>query len=365
MSDTDSNRSGKHASNSIVSLPDREAIDLAAAEWLMRFEGGEITAADLQAFHAWRMESDHHREAFEAAARLWGALDRLEELNDYAAAEKATRNASHRSADRPHRRAAIAAAASLVLIAGAGALLYGTAYTERDHVARHSTIVGEQKTVSLPDGSVIELNTNSRVEVTLGRDARRIRLLSGEAYFNVAHDPARPFSVHARNHVVTAVGTTFTVRLRERLVDVVVAEGRVKLARDEDEVLSPDSAERPRQAPFHGPPLELTAGQTAQLDKQIERLDFINPETLNRRLSWRNGMLAFAGEPLSDVVADIARYTNITIEIEDAALRVLPVSGYFKAGEVEAMLDALELMGGVEVERVNAGLVRLKQVSEG
>ena len=344
----------------IISMPDRADIDLAAAEWLMRLEGGDMTAADLQAFHAWRGQSEQHAQAFEAAARLWDGLDLMEELNDYAATGQA-QGARMGTWGGLSRRTAIAAAASLAVFVGAGAVLHETVFSEREYRERHATAIGEQKTVDLPDGSVIEINTNSAIEVAYTAEERRISLLHGEAYFNVSPDQERPFSVHAENRVVTAVGTEFMVRLKEKIVDVVVAEGRVALA------IRPGAAtvmrEQDRIVPAAKPLLELTAGQSAAFDEKVESLDHVEPDALRRRLSWRNGMLAFAGEPLGDVVADVSRYTQTVIEIEDDALRALPVAGYFKAGEVEAMFEALELMGGVEIERVSETTVRLKQPS--
>ena len=362
MSDADNKKTDTSGDGNVVPIPDREDIELAAAEWLMRLESGAATTADIQKFHAWRGQSAQHREAFSAAAHLWGGLDLLDELNDYAATNEAQR-ARVGMWGGLSRRTAITAAASLAVFVGAGVILRETVLTERDYRARYATAIGEQKTATLPDGSIIEINTNSAIEVAYSAGARRVSLLHGEAYFSVEPDEERPFSVYAENRVVTAVGTEFTVRLKEKIVDVVVAEGRVALA------IRPGSlsaaAAREKTAPLSAarPLLELTAGQSAAFSEKVESLDHIEPDDLRRRLSWRNGMLAFAGEPLGDVIADVSRYTQIVIEIEDDALRALPVAGYFETGEVEAMFEALELMGGVEVERVDETFVRLKQPS--
>lgn len=361
MSNANEKTPNRAGAGNVISMPDRTDIDLAAAEWLMRLENDDVTATDIQAFHGWRGQSEHHAQAFEAAAQLWNSLDLLDELNDHAAASEA------QSAHTPtwgglSRRSAMAAAASLVVFVGAGTILYGTVFSERDYRERHATAIGEQKTVDLPDGSVIEINTNSAIEIAYTDDARRVSLLHGEAYFDVSPDQERPFSVHAEDRVITAVGTEFMVRLKEKIVDVVVAEGRVALAIDPSATTS-EARTQNNPVTAAKPLLELTAGQTAAFDEKVESLDHVEPDVMRRRLSWRNGMLAFAGEPLGYVVADVSRYTQTVIEIEDDALRTLPVAGYFKAGEVEAMFEALELMGGVEVERVNETTVRLKQAS--
>lgn len=362
MSNADENTPERPDGGNVVRMPDREAIDLAAAQWLARLENENATAEDLRAFHAWRRQSEHHHAAFDAAAKLWGGLDLLEELNDYAAASE-TQNANARPWDALSRRMAVAAAASLALLVGAGVALHETVFSEREHRELHATEIGEQKTIDLPDGSVIEMNTNSALEIVYSADARRVSLVHGEAYFNVEPDSERPFSVHAEDRAITAVGTEFMVRVREQIVDVVVAEGRVALAITNGAFAA--SAVQEHGEPFltSSPLLELTAGQSAAFDDKVESLDHIEPDALRRRLSWRNGMLAFAGEPLGDVVADVSRYTQTVIEIEDDALRALPVAGYFKAGEVDAMFEALTLMGGVEVERIDETTVLLKKPS--
>ncbi|RLA51307.1 MAG: hypothetical protein DRR42_10690, partial [Gammaproteobacteria bacterium] len=164
-----------------------------------------------------------------------------------------------------------------------------------------------------------------------------------------------PFFVHASKGVATAVGTAFTVRMHEDKLEVTVAEGRVALSG----LLETEISRRDDPLSPVDPVMEVTAGQNAIFDEKVEHIEYLEPSALNRKLSWREGVLAFSGEPLSNVIADISRYTDVTIEIRGEDLRGLPVAGYFKVGEVEAILQALELMADVKVERVSEKFVRL------
>jgi len=218
------------------------------------------------------------------------------------------------------------------------------------------TQIGEQKTIELVDGSSVILNTGSLIEVAFSKDERGIRLVRGEAYFAVSKDKRRPFVVYAASSAVKAVGTAFTVRVRSQALEVTVEEGRVALL----SIPNPASAggdilENAAQSPV----TELTAGQSVVFDKQVEDLELMQSAELNRKLAWRQGILAYAGDPLEDVIDDISRYTDLKIEIVDPALRSLPIGGYFKVGETDALFDSLELTFGITVERVHTGYIRL------
>ena len=129
------------------------------------------------------------------------------------------------------RRIGLSLAAGLAGILVAGTAYFGYYENAVPQVADFDTTVGELKSVTLSDGSTVQLNTNSRVEVRFSSAERRVHLTRGEAYFSVAHNPRRPFSVYAANGIVTAVGTAFTVRLREQdAVEVTVEKGRVALS---------------------------------------------------------------------------------------------------------------------------------------
>ena len=340
----------------VLSMPDMKDVNAEAAEWVVLLEDGELSAEDRAAFLAWRNASPRNREAFERLAALSGAFDDIAQLEDYAASDDNARLLAHdarmgRVGVFGRRPVLACLAASLgLLVVGSVVLQTSPGWIEQDRDTYH-TAIGEQRTIELSDGSTINLNTNSAVEIAYRDGARDIRLIDGEAYFDVTPDKARPFSVWVEGKAVTAVGTAFTVRRLEEKITVTVAQGRVALYA----AMSDDDKTRRVEMPS----TELVAGQSALLSETVEEVATIGPEKLARKLSWRDGVLAFSGDPLSEVVADVSRYTDIKIEIDDAVLADLPVNGYFKIGEIGEMFEALEIMAGLEAERVGPKHIRL------
>lgn len=345
--------------DNIVVLQGIEVLETEASEWLMRLEDGDLAPRELAAFCAWRDKSDRHRDAFNSVAALWGDFDMIVGLKDYAAAARETDKTLKRPVSwRMSRRSFAAIAASLVLVAGAGVLFQAVDFGATQQ-GFFETAVGERKRIELRDGSIIELNTETKVEIAFTKTARDVRLLRGEAHFDVVSNARKPFSVYAYEGVVTAIGTEFTVRLREALVDVIVTEGRVALAAMPEADSPRKAGEKPVVEADMVDITELSAGQNALFNKTVERLDVVESAVIERKLSWREGLLSFSGEPLGEVIADMSRYTDLSIEIEDEALRALPVAGFFKIGEMEAMFDALEIMIDVRVERIDDAHVRI------
>lgn len=345
-------------SENVVAFPDLSRVEAQATEWIMLFEDGGGTPEERAAFKRWLDESVHHRDAYMRFAALWDGMERFEELSDYSAADDgATLLKGSRYFPRSlGRRSLMRIAASLFLVVAAAVAYQALSVGDLRHVASHETVVGAHRTVSLPDGSRIDLNTNSRMEIDYSLTSRRVRLVRGEAYFDVVENQSRPFVVEAGGGAVRAVGTAFSVRLRDRKIDVTVTEGQVALFAS-----APDRAERVEGGDRAAPAalLRVAAGQQVVFEDDVEQLNHVAADVMKRKLSWRDGMLAFSGEPLSEMVAEVSRYTDMTIEIEDDELRVFPVAGYFKAGDVEAMLEAFELAGGLRVERLGPKHVRL------
>lgn len=347
--------------DNVVSLPDINAIYAEASEWLVLLEDGDVSAEDMAAFNAWCAKSERHRQAFDERAALWEGFDRVSALQDYAEADETAfllkeKRSSSIIGGLPRRAMLSALAASLALSVGIGSVLLRRLDPISAQRNVYRTTVGEQQVVELSDGSRVHLNTDSEVEVRYTRHQRIVRLARGEAYFDVERDLERPFSVIARENSVTAIGTAFSVRLLENKLDVTVTHGRVALFSD---VQTTANGEISSSYQEKSPLAELAAGQNVQFDREIERIETVEPEVMARLLSWKNGLLAFDGERLSDVVADIGRYTGLDIEIEDDALADVPIKGYVKIGEYEEMFEALEIMVGLEAVRVSPKRVRL------
>ena len=342
----------------IVPLTDSKKIEATAAHWIMRSDDGDLSAADQIEFDAWLAKSEHHRAAFKRLQGVWGQLDALNELNDYAASMNSTETAASRATVLsyfrfPQKPLEWCVAASLIVVVIAGLFQTGV-FNSAEFSASYETAVGEQQTIDLPDGSTVILNTNSQVEVDYSRFTRNIFLAKGEAYFDVAKNSSAPFVVRTGRGSITAVGTAFSVRLQEAKINVVVTEGRVALSPivEIDNALVADVISAPVL-------MEVTAGQSVAFAERIESLEPIEPAAIERELDWRDGVINFKGESLEQVISDISPYTSLVINIDGEELRQQPIGGYFKVGEIEALFDALKIMANIEVERTDNEHVRL------
>ncbi|WP_375203511.1 FecR family protein [Hyphococcus sp.] len=335
--------------SSVIKIVDRQTVDAVAASWLAQLDGGDLSPADMAAFREWLNRSPEHRETLARMARVWSGLDAVIE----ARLEKAFAEAETQS-PRPAgiasalarlypARTSFAAAASLFLLVFSVFVVavdpFGFSASSQKVV--YSAAIGEQKEMRLEDGTIVRLNTGSSLEVDYSDEERSVRLLEGEAWFDVAHNAKRPFVVYAGDGAVRAVGTSFAVRKRENVVDVTVTSGRVVLS---------NLKRRADAEPSPYPLATLEVGHQASFDERVESVESLDSEEIDRKLSWRNGYLRFDGEPLSEVVDEISRYTMVTIVIDDPTLQDLRIGGYFQTGDVNTMLDILRQSFGVEHE---------------
>ncbi len=284
----------------------KNEIDARAAEWVARQDAGPLTREEADALDAWLSADSRHLGAY---ARMQAIMLRCERL--YRGEEPAPGISPQppvaRRASRWNRRfAAIAAAMTLAFAL--------SLYVADRNAGVHSTRLGEIARVALDDGSVITMNTSSRVRVRFDDAHRRIELLRGEAMFDVAKDGRRPFVVTAGDTRVTAVGTSFRVRKTPAEVSVLVREGIVDV----------------REGP--APPIQLVAGSKAVVAERSDAVvRKVDDEQINRELAWRDGMIAFGGETMEEVAGEFARYSAIRIRIGDPEVAGLRVVGLFSA----------------------------------
>jgi transmembrane sensor len=212
-------------------------------------------------------------------------------------------------------------------------------------VKTYATGVGERLNVTLDDGSTVELDTASRLEVAYSAARRELRLVAGQALFQVAHNKARPFIVTAGDRRITATGTAFEVRLDGRRVRVVLVEGHVVVA---------DAA--PGQAvPSAGQ--ELSAGE--QLVARPAGPMSVGPADLDRTSSWRRGQLIFRDDTLPAAVAEFNRYTTTRLVVDDPAVAALKISGVFGSASTDDFIAAIEAYFPVDAEMRATGTIAL------
>jgi len=343
--------------NNVINIADQQALDLEASLWVTKLDGKRLSAEEFGDFRAWLQLSANHLAAFKQAAMAWGDLEILTGLAGAVPAPK-RRGWSHwlgAGKIRTTRTRPILALATafMLLIVGLSVNWPGSLPTTGG-VAIYTTVIGESKTVELADGSTLLLNTASQVEVQYSPNRRTLKLLRGEVHFKVAHDSARPFEVHAGTNIVRAVGTAFTVELKAETVEVTVTEGRVELA-------SVAVADSDISAPHETSLALVSSGQSAQFSDYVQSIVTIGQDEVDRRLAWHKGALIFKGEALEDVISEVSRYTKTKIVISDPEIRSLKIGGYFKTGETEAMLQALETSFGISARKVGKDLVYLSQ----
>jgi transmembrane sensor len=216
-------------------------------------------------------------------------------------------------------------------------------------VPTYRTAIGEHATISLPDGSMLELNSASNARVEYSRASRVIHLDRGEGFFKVAHDVRRPFWVVVPGSWVRAVGTAFNVYVKSNAVEVTVSEGVVKVGASDSRSGAVPSVDEPIRIPA----AVVTAGQQASLQGEITSTKGLSTDELARAVAWREGILYFENRPLEEVVAELARYSPVHFVIDDERVRRLLIGGTFQASPqgTEAFLVTLEQGLGLRVRR--------------
>lgn len=285
-----------------------ESIDpvvLEALEWFVRMRDDKATAEDRRSFEAWLAEDPGHAAALAHAETLWQRLDIVKpEL------ERLRRSQSVFS-----RRNVILGSAAVLI--GASAIYLRS---RDDLFADHTTDVGERRTISLEDGSSVELGSYSALSVDFVPTHRRVRLHRGQAFFETVADTARPFLVDAANGTMQALGTRFDVKFVDDLVTVVVSEHAVMVRGAFPAV----TVEQGWQVSFgRGGDAALTRANLATAE------------------AWRRDQIIFQDMPLRLVLAEIERYRRGRIVLMDDSLGAIPVTAIFSAKQPENALQAL------------------------
>lgn len=324
-------------------LPNASRVEQEASDWIARLDADEVTAEERSRFEAWRRAHPRHAQAFEDLSRTWNRFLRAGQLA-WAAELAESMSSGADSLRRRRWRSGLAAAAALAAVS----LLIGWYLARSAPPTLFRTAIGEQLAVRLPDGSLMELNTNSVARVDYSSHRRIIHLDRGEAFFKVDHDASRPFWVAAGGGWVRDVGTEFDVYLRPRSVQVTVSEGTVRIGADRDSLAQ---ALPPAGKPTDG--ITLTRGVQGDLSGGLASARTLSPEELSEVTAWRSGTVYFDNRPLGQVAAELNRYSVDQLVVEDSTLRAMRVGGDFQANAngAAAMLAMLEQNFGIRVRR--------------
>jgi transmembrane sensor len=295
-----------------------KAVRAEAAAWLARLRSEDRTAEDERGFRAWLAESEEHRAAFEVTNAIFemaGAADRRPQQTQ---------------ADlRVNRRHVLRAGVGLAAASVAGLVVYlrsGTTY---------ATEIGEQHKVSLEDGTLVSLDTDTEIHVSMNDTRRQAKLRRGRAHFDVAEDQVRPFHVIAGDQRISTARGHFDVSRDGMVVSVLLEEGPVDVALENPVA----GATMPRL---------LAAGQLVVFaeDKVVRE----ERPVMERASAWRQGRLDFFGESLAEAVAAMNRYTRRPIVILDPEIAQMPISGNYSVGDPQAFATSISVLLPVRVE---------------
>jgi transmembrane sensor len=338
----------------VVSLRTAETIENEAADWLAKLDGGDLTGQDRRDLTRFLSRGPEYVEALRSYAALWSDMDvLLNELPDLEA-DKTRKPVPAFLGSRP-----VFTALAAMFVVAIGLLLWTAIPIEQPQTMEtsfHATGIGKQELETFSDGSTAHLNTNSVIEIEYSESARIVRLMRGEALFDVAHDPARPFVVFVGDNLVKAVGTKFVVRLTSESIIVTVSEGQVQLSKRNDAV-APASATQEQEV------ILVSEGQEAEIDEKLAapELKEIDADALDRKLSWTAGQLIFNDERLEQVILEISRYLPDRIIIDDPELRDIRINGRFEIGETDALLEAIEMAFDLEARRIGDRTIQISR----
>ncbi len=310
-------------------------IERAASLWLMRIDREGRTPELVAELDAWLAGDRRRHGAWLQAESAWLLLDRLGQQETEIPETEA--QIEQLPVPFSRRRLMIGGGAAIVASLAGGLFLLNRPET-------YATAIGEIRRVPLADGSTAAINTGSRVRVAFAAARRTVRLDRGEAWFQVARDPARPFLVEAGRVRVMAVGTAFSVRRRDGGADIMVTEGVVEAWADGAE----------------GNRIRLAAGRRAFVADNAAIVAAPEaPSEVDRALAWRAGRIDLDGESLADAAAEFNRYNARRIVISDPALADERFHGIFRTDDPEgfamAVRSSLEARVTLTVTEIRIG----------
>lgn len=313
-----------------------------AEHWFIRVSDPDCPGEVRAACARWRATSAEHEAAYLRVEDSWSLGG--EALAGDPSMQLALRRAARPTPRRRRRWLLPAAAAAAVLLVSLLLVPYTLHQRPADGV-EYTTAIGQQRTVTLPDGSSMVLDTDSDVRVRYGNARRRIDLLRGRAQFRVQGNPDWPFVVHAQGGTVTAVGTWFQVRLDREKTDVTLLEGKLAIAT------------RHRGVERHA---ALLARQRLAFDRS-GTISPVGVADLQAAEGWTAGKLFVDDWRLADLLQEMNRYSTHTVEVADPSVGNLRISGVFRTDDQQTLLLILEQGWSLQASRTAAGRVVLSR----
>ena len=300
-----------------------------ARAWVLHLSSGEDTEADRLAFAEWLAASDDNKRAYEKAYSIWEALGDVDGIENLLTHRDSVTEFRPRNSMTRRFLVGGAMAASLAVATGISFLLMQPAPTE---TLLYATVTGEIETITLSDGSRVTLGGASELTGEFTPDGRTLELVSGNAYFDIARDEARPLTVHTGDVNVRVLGTRFDIKTRPDFVAVAVDHGHVRVT-----------------SPATGSRQDLTAGEKIVSDAP-HGLSEVMTFDAGQELSWRSGRLSFVDVPLRYIVADMNQYSDRPIRLSPTAPADLRLTLSFPVDQIEQVLAGLDAAYPVAIE---------------
>lgn len=330
------------ASGPQSSCADKDAIEAEAARRLARLHA-DPSPADEADICAWIDADPRHAVAFARAEVAWEATERLKSSAADISLPPLEAIISEDDQRRLSRNIMVAAAVAVMLFIVAAIVTVRTF----SGIDRYETQVGEIRDIALSDGSTLHLNSDSQAEVRFTDNGRKVRVLRGEASFDVAHELARAFEVEARSAVIRATGTAFNVRMRDALVELTVTQGSVSV-RSGAQMVN-----------------RVSAGSGAVIRPREIALTRLGPRIVSQRTAWREQMVELDGETIEQATAEFNRYSPTPILIGDARVSGLRIGGRFRITDSKEFLTTLQVSLPVRAVHGQDGSVMLLYRDEG
>lgn len=338
-----------------------------AAEWYARLRAPDVSEIEAVRFRAWLAGDPARRREFDAIDAFWQDLAAIKHTPEVS---RVRQSIAARYPKQSRRRSLALAAAVLGAVVGVAGWQYWFA-------GRYATNIGEQRMVPLADGSIVTLNTSTQIRLHYTDGLRHVELVQGQANFDVASDPGRPFIVTAGDGAVRALGTVFDVYKAEDRVTVTLLEGKVAVAprgsAARDTVAGLDS-----EAPKGGTALDEQDAASSVSPSEIllkagEQISFAAvakvaaaPQVVKlasvdvpRVTAWKARKLDFSDTPILDAIAEANRYSRAKIVLHAPDLVNARISGTFEAGKNEAFVEGLQTYFKLEVERAGGDRIIL------
>ncbi|TWH76032.1 FecR family protein [Azomonas agilis] len=318
--------------------PDDDTLLQEAADWCMRLHAEDCNEEDRQAFQQWMLADPRHAEEYLAILDIWALSEHLPRQNPPTPTYSNTPVTRPSMPVRRRRRPALRAAVVLLLvlpIAGYSGWMLGWLPNDYHNYQTEQRLLQ----VSLPDGSDLELNLETRLRFTNYRDQRQIELDKGEAYFHVQHDRDHPFVVKVGTSSITVTGTQFNILRYQDNVVVTVTEGSVRV----------------RTAPQYGDS-NITPGLQASY-RQGDPKPHIAPVDTGKSLAWREGKLILDDLSLAQALPLINRYLDTPLELADSSVANLRIGGIYNTQELAGIVDILPQVLPIQISRAAGHLL--------